>query len=528
MNSAFVNIKVDREERPDIDNVYMAAAMMMNGGGGWPLTVIMTPDKKPFFSGTYFPKESRFGRMGMKELIPRVTEVWKTKRAEAESSGEQVRAALEREESAAPGSELDEAALRLGREQLARRFDAKLGGFGNAPKFPTPHNLIFLLRYWHRTGDAEALAMAEKTLTGMRLGGMYDQVGFGFHRLPGGFVNLRPFSSLFSSDLAIDLGTANTLVFASGRGIVVDEPSMVAVNRSTGDVEAVGKEAKDMLGRTPGNISAIRPMREGVIADFKTTEKMLTYFIQKAHQRKMWVHPRIVIGVPSEITQVEKRAVIESATRAKASEVHLVEQAMVAAVGAGMPVTEPGGNLVVDIGGGTTDIAVISLSGIVYARSVKVAGHVMDQAIVDYVRSRYNLMIGERTAETIKIEIGSAAPLDRSTTLEVKGRDLIEGIPKSLSLTDTEIRDALADKVNTIVKFIRTALESTPPELSADIIDRGIVLTGGGALLRNLDRRISDETGLPVSLAENPLASVVLGTGKMLDDFKLLRKVSVN
>jgi rod shape-determining protein MreB len=303
---------------------------------------------------------------------------------------------------------------------------------------------------------------------------------------------------------------------------------MVAVNRSTGDVEAVGKEAKDMLGRTPGNISAIRPMREGVIADFKTTEKMLTYFIQKAHQRKMWVHPRIVIGVPSEITQVEKRAVIESATRAKASEVHLVEQAMVAAVGAGMPVTEPGGDLVVDIGGGTTDIAVISLSGIVYARSVKVAGHVMDQAIVDYVRSRYNLMIGERTAETIKIEIGSAAPLDRSTTLEVKGRDLIEGIPKSLSLTDTEIRDALADKVNTIVKFIRTALESTPPELSADIIDRGIVLTGGGALLRNLDRRISDETGLPVSLAENPLASVVLGTGKMLDDFKLLRKVSVN
>jgi rod shape-determining protein MreB len=341
-------------------------------------------------------------------------------------------------------------------------------------------------------------------------------------------VNLRPFSSLFSSDLAIDLGTANTLVFASGRGIVVDEPSMVAVNRSTGDVEAVGKEAKDMLGRTPGNISAIRPMREGVIADFKTTEKMLTYFIQKAHRRKMWVHPRIVIGVPSEITQVEKRAVIESATRAKASEVHLVEQAMVAAVGAGMPVTEPGGNMVVDIGGGTTDIAVISLSGIVYARSVKVAGHVMDQAIVDYVRSRYNLMIGERTAETIKIEIGSAAPLDRPATLEVKGRDLIEGIPKSVSLSDGEIRDALADKVSTIVKVIRTALEATPPELSADIIDRGIVLTGGGALLRNLDRRISDETGLPVSLAENPLASVVLGTGKMLDDFKLLRKVSVN
>jgi rod shape-determining protein MreB len=341
-------------------------------------------------------------------------------------------------------------------------------------------------------------------------------------------MNLRPFSSLFSSDLAIDLGTANTLVYASGRGIVVDEPSMVAVNRNTGDIEAVGKDAKDMLGRTPGNIYATRPMREGVIADFKTAENMLSYFIQKAHRRKTWVHPRIVIGVPSEITQVEKRAVIESAFRAKASEVHLVEQAMVAAVGADMPVTEPAGNMVVDIGGGTTDIAVISLSGIVYARSVKVAGNVMDHAIMEYVKSRHNLLIGERSAEKIKIEIGSAAPLDAPVNMEVKGRDLIEGVPKALDLCDGEIREALADAVNTIVKSIRTALEATPPELSADISERGIVLTGGGALLRNLDRRISKETGLPVSIAENPLASVVLGSGKMLENFELLRKVSVN
>jgi rod shape-determining protein MreB len=341
-------------------------------------------------------------------------------------------------------------------------------------------------------------------------------------------MNLRPLSSLFSSDLAIDLGTANTLVYASGRGIVVDEPSMVAVNKNTGDVEAVGREAKEMLGRTPGNIAAIRPMREGVIADFKTSEKMLTYFIQKAHSRKMFVHPRIVIGVPSEITQVERRAVVESATRAKAAEVHLVEQAMVAAVGAGLPVTEPSGNMVVDIGGGTTDIAVISLSGIVYARSVRVAGNIMDNAIMQHLKTRYNLLIGERTAETIKIEIGSAAPLDKPVTMEVKGRDLIEGVPKTVSVCDSEIRDSLADTVTVIVRAIRVALEATPPELSADISDRGIVLTGGGALLRNLDRRISGETGLPVSIADQPLASVVLGTGKMLEDFKLLRKCSIN
>lgn len=341
-------------------------------------------------------------------------------------------------------------------------------------------------------------------------------------------MHFRPLGSLFSSDLAIDLGTANTLVYASRRGIVVDEPSMVAMNRITGDVEAVGKEAKDMLGRTPGNITAIRPMREGVIADFKTSEKMLSYFITKAHKRKRFVRPRVVVGVPSEITEVEKRAVIESATRANASEVHLVNQAMVAALGAGMPVTEPCGNMVVDIGGGTTDIAVISLSGIVYSRSVRVAGNVMDEAISHYLKSRYNLLIGERTAEAIKIEIGSAAPLDRPIKMEVKGRDLVNGVPVARTICDEEIRAALDASVATIVKLIRTALESTPPELSADISDRGIVLTGGGAMLKNLDQRVRQETGIAVAIAESPLTSVVMGTGKMLEDFRLLRKVSIN
>ena len=341
-------------------------------------------------------------------------------------------------------------------------------------------------------------------------------------------MNFRPLSSLFSSDLAIDLGTANTLVFASRRGIVVDEPSMVAVNRVTGDVEAVGSQAKEMLGRTPTNIAAIRPMREGVIADFKTSEKMLSYFINKAHGRKMLVRPRVVVGVPSEITEVERRAVIESATRAHASEVYLVNQAMVAAYGAGLPVTEPAGNMIVDIGGGTTDIAVISLSGIVYSRSVRVAGNVMDDAITQYLKSRYNLLVGERTAEDIKIKIGSAAPLDKPLTFDVRGRDLVEGVPRTRTLCDGEIREALDPNIAAIVKSIRVALEATPPELSADISDRGIVLTGGGALLRNLDVRISQETGLCVSIAESPLTSVVMGTGKMLDNFRLLRKVSLN
>ncbi len=341
-------------------------------------------------------------------------------------------------------------------------------------------------------------------------------------------MNIRSLFSLFSSDLAIDLGTANTLVFAKGKGIVVNEPSIVAINKNNGEVEAVGKEAKEMLGRTPGNIVAIRPMKDGVIADFKVTERMLNYFIQKAHGRKMLVHPRIVIGVPSEITQVEKRAVIDSAYRARASEVHLVEQAMVAAIGAGLPITEPSGNMVVDIGGGTTDVAVISLSGIVYSRSVRVAGNEMDDAIMQYLKKKYNLLIGERTAEQIKMQVGSAFPLDKEISMEIKGRNLIEGVPKTIAISDQEIREALGECVATIMNAIRVALERTPPELSADISDRGIVLTGGGALLKNLDRRIREETGLPVSIAEDPLASVVLGTGRMLTDFKLLRRIAID
>ena len=341
-------------------------------------------------------------------------------------------------------------------------------------------------------------------------------------------MNIRSLFHLFSSDLAIDLGTANSLVFAKGKGIVVNEPSIVAINKITGDIEAVGKEAKEMLGRTPGNIVAIRPLKDGVIADFKVTEKMLNYFIQKAHGRKLLVHPRIVIGVPSEITQVEKRAVIDSAFRAKASEVYLVEQAMVAAIGADLPITEPSGNMVVDIGGGTTDIAVISLSGIVYSRSVRLAGNEMDDAITQYIKRKYNLLIGERTAEQIKIEIGSAYPLDEPLSMEIKGRNLIEGIPKTLVITDDEIREALSESVGTIVNAVRVALERTPPELSADIVDKGIVLTGGGSLLKNLDKRIREETSLPVSLADDPLSSVVLGTGKMLSDFHLLKKISID
>ncbi len=340
-------------------------------------------------------------------------------------------------------------------------------------------------------------------------------------------MNFRSLFSVFSRDLAIDLGTANTLVSVRGKGIVVNEPSIVAINKTNGEIEAVGKEAKEMVGRTPGNIVAIRPMKDGVIADFKVTEKMLTYFIQKAHNRKMLVHPRIVIGVPSEITPVEERAVRDSAYRAHASEVHLVEQAMVAAIGAGLPITEPCGSLVVDVGGGTTDVAVISMSGIVYSRSVRVAGNEMDEAITNYLKRKHNLLIGERTAEQVKIDVGSAYKLDNPLTIDIKGRDLIEGVPRTVTVDDTEIREALSECVNTIMNAIRVALERTPPELSADISDRGIVLTGGGALLRNLDLRIREETGLPVSIAEDPLASVVIGTSRMLSDFKLLRRISI-
>jgi len=332
-----------------------------------------------------------------------------------------------------------------------------------------------------------------------------------------------PLASLlryFSKDLAIDLGTANTLIYAQGQGIVVREPSVVVINKLTNRIEAVGAEAKEMLGRTPGNIESIRPMKDGVIADFEVTERMLEHFIKKAHGRKMYVHPRIVIGVPSEITQVEKRAVRDSAMRAGASEVFLVEQAMMAAIGAGLPITEPSGNMIVDIGGGTTDVAVISLAGIVYSRSVRVAGNEMDLGIIQYLKRKYNLLIGERTAEQIKIEIGSAYPLKEEIRMEIKGRDLVEGVPKTLTISDEEIREALAEAV-------RMALERTPPELSADIMDKGIVLSGGGALLRALDQRLRDETGLPVLLAEDPLCSVVLGTGRVLQDIDLLRKVSI-
>jgi rod shape-determining protein MreB len=341
-------------------------------------------------------------------------------------------------------------------------------------------------------------------------------------------VGLGSLFSAFSSDLAIDLGTANTCVYAHGKGIVSNEPSIVAMNKVTGGVEAVGREAKDMLGRTPGNIVAIRPMRDGVIGDFEVAEKMLTYFIKKAHSRTVLVRPRIIIGIPSQITQVEKRAVKDSAYRAKASEVHLVEEAMAAAIGAGMPITEPFGNMIVDIGGGTTDIAVISLAGIVYSRAVRVAGNEMDEAITQYIKKAHNLLIGERTSEEIKTKLGSAAELDESLKIEIRGRHLIEGVPKTAIVTDGEIREALADTVSVIVDAVRVALEQTPPELSADIFDRGIVITGGGAMMKNMDKRLREETGVPVAIAEDPLHSVVLGTGKMLADFTLLRRIAID
>lgn len=335
---------------------------------------------------------------------------------------------------------------------------------------------------------------------------------------------------MFSNDLAIDLGTANTLVYLKGKGIVVSEPSVVAVQKdSVGGrkVLAVGKEAKKMLGRTPGCIVAIRPMKDGVIADFDITEEMLRYFIQKVHNRKTLVRPRIVICVPSGITQVEKRAVKESAESAGAREVYLIEEPMAAAIGAGLPITEASGNMIVDIGGGTTEVAVISLAGIVYAKSVRVGGDKMDEAIVQYLKRKYNLLIGERTAEQIKIEIGSAYPEEEVHTMEVKGRDLVSGIPKTLEINSTEIRDALSETVNAIVEAVRIALERTPPELAADIVDKGIVLAGGGANLRNLDALLRDETGLPVVIAEDPLSCVVLGSGKVLDELDLLRRVTV-
>jgi rod shape-determining protein MreB len=332
--------------------------------------------------------------------------------------------------------------------------------------------------------------------------------------------------SAFASDVAIDLGTANTCVFVRGRGIVLNEPSIVAFNVAKGQIEAVGQEAHEMLGRTPPNLRAVRPMKDGVIADFDAAEKMLMYFVKKAHGKRAFVRPRLVIGVPSEITQVERRAVKDSGFRVKASEVHLVDEPMAAAIGSGLPITEPAGNMIIDIGGGTTDIAVISMAGTVYGRSLRVAGDAMDEAIIQYMRKACNLHIGERTAQQIKYEVGSAAPLDESLMMQVKGRHVFEGVPRTVTVCDTEIREALAEPLRQIVQAVRDSLEQIPPELSADIYDRGLVLSGGGALLRNLDRRLRDETGLPVLVAENPLMSVVIGAGMILNDLALLRKVA--
>jgi rod shape-determining protein MreB len=333
---------------------------------------------------------------------------------------------------------------------------------------------------------------------------------------------------MFSNDLGIDLGTASTLVYAKGRGIVCNEPSVVAIDKATRKVLAVGMEAKRMLGRTPGDIVAIRPMKDGVIADFDATEQMLRYFIQKVHNRKTFLRPRIIVGVPSGITQVEQRAVRDSAEQAGAREVYLIEEPMAAAIGAGLPITEPSGNMVVDIGGGTTDVAVISLAGIVYSKTVKTGGDKMDEAIINYIKRKYNLLIGERTAEHIKITIGSAYKVvEESKTMEVRGRDLVSGIPKTLIIDDDEVREALMELVLIIVNTIKVTLENTPPELAADIIEKGIVLAGGGALLTGIDVLIREETSLPIVIAEDPLSAVVMGTGKALDELDLLRRVSV-
>jgi len=333
-----------------------------------------------------------------------------------------------------------------------------------------------------------------------------------------------------SNDLAIDLGTANTVLYVKGKGIVLREPSVVAVRQDArgSRVLAVGKEAKEMLGKTPGNIAAIRPMKDGVIADFEVTEAMLRYFINKVHNRRTLVHPRIIISVPSGITQVEKRAVRESAESAGAREVYLIEEPMAAAIGADLPITEPTANMIVDIGGGTTEVAVISLSGIVYAKSVRVAGDKMDQAILQYIKRKHNLAIGERTAELIKTTIGNVKPEEPYETMDIKGRDLVSGVPKTLTISSKEIQAAIAEQVDVIVDAVRVALELTPPELSADIVDQGIVLTGGGALLKNLDKLLVEETGMPIIVADDPLSSVVLGSGRALDNLEILREIAID
>ncbi len=339
---------------------------------------------------------------------------------------------------------------------------------------------------------------------------------------------LNKIFDFLSNDLAIDLGTANTLIFVKGRGVVCSEPSVVAINRDTKEVLAVGSEAKSMLGRTPANIVAIRPMKDGVIADFEITEKMLRYFIRKVHNKKSLVRPRIVVCVPSGVTQVEKRAVKDSAIQAGAREVYLIEEPMAAAIGSGLPIEKPSGNMVVDIGGGTTEVAVISLSGIVYANSVRVGGDEMDEAIVNYIRQKYKLQIGLSAAEQIKIQIGSAFEIDRKMSVEIKGHDMVAGLPKTIEITDIEVREALEPSVQKIVETVKAALEKIPPELSADIVDTGMILTGGGALLKGLDNRLSAETGLSILVSDDPLTAVVHGSGKVLDQLDLLRKVTID
>ena len=333
---------------------------------------------------------------------------------------------------------------------------------------------------------------------------------------------------MLSHDMAIDLGTANTLVYVKGEGIVLREPSIVAVQKGTDHVLSVGSEAKAMLGRTPGNIIAIRPMREGVIADFDVTERMLRHFIEKVHKRKGLAKPRIVISIPSSVTEVESRAVRDSALQAGARDVYLIEEPMAAAIGAGLPIEEPTGNMIVDMGGGTTEVAVISLGGIVYGRSVRVAGQKLDEAIVNYIRRAYNVLIGERTAEDIKVGIGSAYPLKEESKMEVKGRDLVTGLPRTLEITSEEIRGAMEEPLVHIIDAVKMTLERTPPELSADIVDRGIVLTGGGALLRGLDQLLREETSLPIVIVDDPLSAVVLGSGKALDNLDVLKEVTID
>lgn len=332
---------------------------------------------------------------------------------------------------------------------------------------------------------------------------------------------------LFSNDMGIDLGTATTLVYVKGEGIVLCEPSVVAIHKDTNHVLAVGDEAKRMLGRTPGNIVAIRPMKDGVIADFEITEAMLRYFIKKVHKRKVLVRPRMVIAIPSGITEVEKRAVRDSAERAGARTVFLVEEPMAAAIGVGLPIDEPSGNMIIDIGGGTTEMAVISLAGIVFSKSIRIGGDEMDLAIVEHLKKSYNLMIGERTSEDIKIKIGSAFPLEEELSMEVRGRDLISGLPKTVTVTSTEIREALQEPIRAIVDTVKITLERTPPELASDLIEKGIVMAGGGSLLRGVDKLIAEETGLPVHVADDPLTAVALGTGKVLGEIRYLKRVVV-